>query len=186
MTTTTAAPPGTRPWQIDSSHTDAQFSVRHLMISTVRGRFGETRGTVVYDPSDPSSLDLRVTIPVASIQTHDEQRDNHLRSPDFFDAASFPEITFVGRRIEGDFEGRFKLRGDLTIRGTTREITFDVTNEGIGGDPWGNERMGFSASGKINRFDFGLRWSAALETGGMVVGDEVKLTVNLEVMRPKA
>ncbi|MFN8582820.1 MAG: YceI family protein [Gemmatimonadaceae bacterium] len=186
MTTTLQPATSLRPWQIDESHTNAQFSVRHLMISTVRGRFAETKGTVAYDPAKADAVDVRVEIPVASITTHSEQRDAHLKSPDFFDAATYPTIQFIGKRIEGDTNGRFKLIGELTIRGTTKPITLDVVNEGTGNDPWGNERMGFSATAKLNRLDFGLHWNAALETGGVVVGEEVKLSIDVEIMRPTA
>ncbi len=183
---TTATRPTSTQWQIDDSHTNAQFSVRHLMISTVRGRFAQVSGQVSYDPSSPKAVDVRVEIPVASINTHNEQRDSHLKSPDFFDAANHPTITFVGSRIVGDVSGAFELVGELTIRGVTKPITLKVSNEGTGNDPWGNERMGFSAVGKLNRLEFGLHWNAALETGGMVVSDEVKLEIDVEIMRPKA
>jgi polyisoprenoid-binding protein YceI len=176
----------TQPWQIDASHTTIEFSVRHLMISTVRGRFSEVTGTIVSDEANPTLADVRVTIPVASIHTQNEQRDTHLKSPDFFDAANYPEITFVGKRVEGNVTGEFKLIGDLTIRGTTKDFVLNVTSEGIGSDPWGNDRLGFSATGKLNRAEYGLSWNAALETGGFVVGDDVKVSIDLELVRPKA
>ncbi|MFN8571300.1 MAG: YceI family protein [Gemmatimonadaceae bacterium] len=184
--TTAAAPTQATQWQIDETHTNAQFSVRHLMISTVRGRFAQVTGRVNYNAANPGAVDVRVEIPVASITTHNEQRDGHLKSPDFFDAASHPSITFVGTRIEGSVGGDFKLIGDLTIRGVTKPITLQVSNEGTGNDPWGNERMGFSATAKLNRLDYGLHWNAALETGGVVVGEDVKLDIDVEIMRPKA
>jgi len=186
MTTTLQPQTATQPWQIDASHTNVEFSVRHLMISTVRGRFAEVTGSVVSDPTNPKAVDVRVTIPVASISTHNEQRDTHLKSPDFFDAASHAAITFVGKRIEGDINSKFKLIGDLTIRGTTKEFVLNVTTEGVGGDPWGNDRWGFSGTGKLNRGDYGLHYNAALETGGVVVGEEVKVSIDLELVRPKA
>ncbi|MBV6522069.1 MAG: hypothetical protein MNPFHGCM_02213 [Gemmatimonadaceae bacterium] len=174
-----------RPWSVDASHTNVGFSVRHLMISTVRGRFAQVEGSAVYDPTKPGSLGLRVSLPVDSISTHNEQRDTHLKSADFFDAAGHPEITFVGKRVEGDVGGKFKLIGDLTIRGITKEFVLNVSSEGAGSDPWGNERLGFSATGSLNRMDYGLTWNAALETGGVVVGDEVKVTVDVELLRAK-
>ena len=174
----------TRPWQIDSTHTTAEFSVRHLMISTVRGRFAEVAGSVTLDPANPKSAQLSLSIPVASITTHNEQRDAHLKSADFFDAANYPEITFVGKRIEGDVESEFKLIGDLTIRGTTKEFVLNARSEGAGGDPWGNERLGFSGTGKLNRTDYGLNWNAALEAGGLVVGEDVKVSSDVELVRP--
>ena len=175
-----------QPWQIDASHTNVQFSVRHLMISTVRGTFTEVTGTIGSDPADSNATDVRVTIPVASIQTRDQKRDAHLLSPDFFDVANYPEITFIGKRVEGDVTHEFKLIGDLTIRGTTKEFVLDVTNEGITSDPWGNDRMGFSGTGKLNRTAYGLNWNAVLETGGFVVGEDVKLSIDVELVRPKA
>ena len=120
------------------------------------------------------------------IDTRNEQRDTHLRSADFFDADTFPIITFKGKRVDGDIKGTFKLTGDLTIRGVTREVVLDVTSEGAGGDPWGNERLGFSATGKIERKDFGLVWNQVLETGGVAVGDTIKIVINTELVRPKA
>jgi polyisoprenoid-binding protein YceI len=176
----------TRPWQIDSTHTSAQFAVRHLMIATVKGSFTDITGTVVYDPASDGAVDIDIKIPVATVDTHAAQRDAHLRSPDFFDAENHPWMTFKGKRIEGDIGRTFRLFGDITIRGTTREIVFDVTKEGEGRDPWGNERMGFSAKAKLNRFDFGLKWNMALEAGGVTVGEEVKISIDVEILRPLA
>ena len=173
------------PWQIDTAHTEVEFSARHLMISNVKGRFSNPTGSVSYDPARPGSLKLEVSIPIATIDTRNEQRDTHLRSADFFDAGHHPLMTFKGRRIEGDIRDKFKLVGDLTIRGVTREITMDVTSEGAGPDPWGNDRLGFSATGKVNRKDFGLMWNQLLEAGGVAVGDEIKIIINTELMRPK-
>lgn len=184
MTTATAGTT-TTPWQIDASHTEIEFSARHLMISNVKGRFANAVGSVKWDPKQPAALDLNVEIPVATIDTRNEQRDAHLRSPDFFDAEQFPVITFKGKRIEGAISNEFKLVGDLTIRGVTREVTLDVTAEGAGDDPWGNERLGFSATGKIDRKEFGLTWNQLLETGGVAVGDQIKIIVNTELMRAK-
>ena len=182
MTTATVATKA--PWQIDPAHTEVEFSVRHLMISNVKGRFGNVTGTVEFDQADPAALNLGVTIPVATIDTRSEQRDAHLRSPDFFDAEHHPVMTFTGRKISGDVESGFELTGDLTIRGVTRAITLDVMTEGKGRDPWGNERIGFSAIGKLNRKDYGLTWNQVLETGGVAVGDTVKIAINIELMRP--
>lgn len=188
--TATASAMATRtavgPWQIDSAHTSAQFAVRHLMISTIKGSFTDIAGTVGYDRRAPGRADVEVRIPVATIHTTDEKRDAHLKSADFFDAEKHPWITFKGKRIQGDVTGDFRLIGDLTIAGVTREVVLDVTNEGSGTDPWGNERMGFSATTKVNRQDFGLKWNVALEAGGFVVGDDVKITIDAEIMRPLA
>jgi polyisoprenoid-binding protein YceI len=185
MTTATlTAAPTSAPWLIDTAHTEVEFSVRHLMISNVKGRFGQVAGTVAYDPARPGPLALDVTIPVATIDTREEKRDAHLRSADFFDAEKHPVMTFKGKRVEGDVNHQFTLWGDLTIRGTTREVALDVTLEGKGNDPWGNERLGYSATGKIDRRDFGLVYNMALETGGVVVGEQVKLSINTELTRP--
>lgn len=172
-------------WQIDSAHTEVEFSARHLMISNVKGRFSNPAGTASYDPARQGSLALEVTIPVATIDTRNAQRDAHLRSADFFDAEHHPTMTFKGKRIEGDIDGEFRLIGDLTIRGHTREVTLDVTAEGSGPDPWGNDRLGFSATGKISRKEFGLLWNQLLETGGVTVGDEIRIIINTELMRPR-
>ncbi len=176
----------TTTWAIDPAHAELGFAVRHLMLSTVRGRFGAVNGTITVDENDPTSAKVDVTIDVTSIDTRQEMRDNHLRSADFFDAANHATMHFVSKRIDGDVTKTFRLIGDLTIRGTTREITLDATFEGRTTDPWGNDRAGFSATGKLNRRDFGLNWNQALETGGVVVGDEVKLTLDVEVVRQAA
>ena len=173
-------------WTIDASHAEVGFSVRHLMIATVRGRFGGVTGTVDVDERNPKSAKVDVTVDVTSIDTRQEQRDAHLRSPDFFDVEKFPTMHFVSKRVEGDTKGEFTLIGDLTIRGITREVALDVTAEGQGNDPWGNYRAGFSAKGKINRSEFGLTWNQMLEAGGVAVGDEVKLSIDAELVRQKA
>ena len=183
---TTQAAHDTTTWAIDPAHDELGFAVRHLMLSTVRGRFGAVSGTITVDENDPRSAKVDVTVDVASIDTRQEMRDNHLRSADFFDAANHPTMHFVSKRIEGDVTKTFKVIGDLTIRGTTREIALDVTFEGRAKDPWGNDRAGFSASGKLNRHDFGLNWNQALEAGGVTVGAEVKLTLDVEIVRQAA
>ena len=185
MTTMTAAAPLTRTWTIDASHTEVEFSVRHLMISNVKGRFGTVKGELTLDPTTPGKASIDVSIDVTSIDTREEKRDAHLRSPDFFDAGHFPTMAFTGGAFTGDPEGEFKLAGNLTIRGVTKPITLDVTFEGAGNDPWGGSRRGFSPKGKLLRSAFGLEWNAALETGGVVVGDEVKITINTELVLQK-
>ena len=184
--TATFQPTQQATWQVDPTHTDVEFAVRHLMISTVKGRFSNVTGSASFNDSDPRSVALEVTIPVAAIDTGVEQRDNHLRSADFFDVANHAAITFKAKRIDGTIGERFRLIGDLTIRGTTREVALDVTLEGEGKDPWGNQRRGYSATGKIDRRDFGLTWNQALETGGVAVGHDVKITIHVELMRPLA
>jgi len=171
-------------WQIDPAHSHVEFAVRHLMISSVKGAFGEVQGTVSVDESDPRSILVDVTIQVASIDTRQEQRDAHLRSADFLDAVRFPTITFRSRMVAGSYlDGVFRLVGDLTIRDVTREVILDVAAEGHLTDPWGAERAGFSARGKIDRTDFGLTWNQALETGGVLVSNEVKISVEVELIR---
>src|SRR5579862_1446996 len=183
---TLQASTSTAPWQIDPSHTEVEFSARHLMISNVKGRFSDPAGSVTIDPEHPASLNLDVTIPVATIDTRNQQRDAHLRSADFFDADHFPTMSFKGTRVSGDISDRFTLSGQLTIRGVTRDVTFDVTAEGSGPDPWGNERLGFSATAAISRAEFGLTWNQLLETGGVAVGDQIRIIINTELMRPRA
>ncbi len=175
---TTAA--ATQTWAVDPAHTNVEFAVKHMMISTVKGRFADVTGILKGDMADPSTFELDVTVDTASIDTRQAQRDEHLRSPDFFDAAKWPSIRFVGKRVEDQRADEFKLVGDLTIRDVTRELTLDVTSEGAVRDPWGNNRIGFSASGKIDRRDFGLVWNQILEAGGIAVGDAIKISVDVE------
>jgi polyisoprenoid-binding protein YceI len=177
---------GTQTWAIDSSHTNVEFAVKHLMISTVKGRFSEVSGTLKGDIAQPESFSLEVNIGTDSIDTRQEQRDAHLRSADFFDAIKWPTISFVGKRIDGDVADEFKLTGDLTIRDVTRRIVLDVTNEGSVRDPWGNARIGFSAKTRIDRREFGLTWNQALETGGFVVSDEIRISVDVELTQVAA
>jgi polyisoprenoid-binding protein YceI len=154
------------------------------MISSVKGAFGDVQGTVWVDDSDARRVLVNVTIQVASIDTRQEQRDAHLRSSDFFDAVRFPTITFRSRMVEGSYlDSEFRLVGDLTIRDVTREVALDVSAEGRLTDPWGAERAGFSAHGKIDRTDFGLTWNQALETGGVLVSNEVKISIEVELIR---
>jgi polyisoprenoid-binding protein YceI len=181
---TTALAPLTT-WQIDPTHTDVEFSVRHLMISNVKGRFAAVTGTVALDETNPAAPAVDVSIDVASIDTRNAQRDTHLRSADFFDVAQYPTLSFKSRSLSGDPSGGFTLTGDLTIRGVTREVVLTGTLEGRGDDPWGNERLGYSASGTIDRREFGLNWNQALEAGGVAVGHEVKISINTELSRPK-
>jgi polyisoprenoid-binding protein YceI len=169
-----------KSWQIDSTHTGIEFAIKHLMIATVKGHFSDVSGTLRGNIDEPENFDLDVKIGTASIDTRQPQRDAHLRSADFFDAETFPAIEFKGKRIDGDVSGEFKLYGNLTIRDVTREIVLDVTNEGSVRDPWGNQRVGFSAKGKIDRRDFGLTYNQALEAGGWVLGDDIKISIDVE------
>jgi polyisoprenoid-binding protein YceI len=181
---TTSAPTLTT-WKIDPAHSHAEFAIRHLMISTVKGRFGAVNGTVVTDESDLTRSKVEVSIDVNTIDTHEPQRDAHLKSPDFFHAEKHPTIDFRSTRISdvASDNSEFKLIGDLTIHGVTREISLHVASEGRGKDPWGGERAGFSAQTKIKRSEFGLTWNQVLEAGGFVVGDDVKITVDVELVK---
>jgi len=187
--TVTAATQDTKPtqWQIDPAHSAAHFSVRHLMITNVRGEFTKLSGGALINPVDPAKSSVQVTIEASSVNTREPQRDEHLRSADFFDVANHPTLTFRSKRIETLGAEHLKVTGDLTIRGVTKEVPFDV--EGPTApikDPWGNIRVGVSASAKINRKDFGVAFNALTETGGVVVGDEVKITVEAELIQQTA
>lgn len=173
-------------WQIDPAHSNVEFAVKHLMLSTVKGRFADFTADLVLDDPGGASPRLDVTIETASIDTRQAQRDAHLRSADFFDAEHYPRLTFRSRRVDGPMDGEFRLVGDLTIRGVTKEVTLTARQEGSGKDPWGGERRSFSARGRIDRSDFGLRWNQALETGGFVVGDEVRVEIDTEFVRKAA
>ncbi|MDI3341536.1 MAG: YceI family protein [Sphaerobacter sp.] len=174
---------GRARWVIDPVHSEIGFAVRHMMVSTVRGRFGEFSGHIDLDPADPSTASAEVTINVNSIDTRNADRDAHLRSPDFFDAEHYPTITFKSRQIEPLGDNRYRIVGDLTIRGVTREVVLDATVAGPHPDAYGGMRIGISASTSINRFDFGLNWNAAIEAGGVVVADTVKIELEVEAVR---
>jgi len=173
-------------WKIDPAHSRIEFSVKHMMIATVRGRFTRFDGTLDLDEAHPERSHVEGKVEVDSLTTHQEQRDGHLRSPDFFDVDKYPEMTFHSTRIEPIDRQRFKVTGDLTTRDITRPVTFDVTYEGKVKDPYGNEKIGFSAQTRLNRKDFGLNWNVALEAGGWMVGDDVRVDIELEVMPEEA
>ena len=183
MSSTVEAPTTTTNWKIDPIHTHVEFAVRHLMISTVKGRFTDVEGTVHLDEADPSKNRAEITIAAPSVDTRETQRDAHLRSGDFLESEAFPTITFRSSRIANQKAESFTLVGDLTIRGVTREVALDVTVEGRGKDPWGGERAGFSAKTRIKRSDFGLTWNQVLEAGGIAVGDEVKISIEVELVK---
>jgi polyisoprenoid-binding protein YceI len=176
------------PWQIDSAHSAAQFAVRHMMVSTVRGQFNKLSGSVIWDGKTFPSASVDIVIDAASIDTREAKRDDHLRSPDFFDVAKFPTITFKSTRIEPAGEGKLRMTGDMTIRGVTKPVVFEVTGPTPAiKDMSGASRVGASATTTINRKDFGLLWNRTLDSGGVVVGDEVTVTVDIEmVSRPNA
>jgi len=174
-------------WDLDPAHTSVQFSVRHLMVSTVRGAFGKVAGTVAVDEQDLTRSKIQATIDAASIDTRIEKRDAHLKSPDFLDVAKYPTITFVSKKIERVAPDHFKVTGDLTLHGVTREATLDVEGPTPEmNDPWGKTRAGAQATTTINRKDFGLTWNQALEAGGVAVGDEVKITIDVEATKQPA
>jgi polyisoprenoid-binding protein YceI len=174
-------------YEIDPAHSSAQFSVRHMMITNVRGGFSGVKGTVVFDPDKPEESSVIASIDASSISTLDPQRDTHLRSADFLDVEHYPEITFKSRKMEPTDDSEAKITGDLTIHGVTREIVVKVegpTPEAR--DPWGNLRVGASASTKIKRSDFGLTWNAVLETGGFMVGDDLKIEIEIQLIKAQA
>lgn len=170
-------------WQIDYGHSHVQFSVRHMMLAKTRGEFQKFSGTVNLDESNPASTAVDIQIDAASINTRDEQRDGHLKSPDFLDAATYPQLTFKSTKVDVTGTNTAKLHGDLTIRGVTKPVTLDVEYLGKSKSPWGTENYGFEAHTKINRKDWGLTWNAALETGGVLVGDDVNIDIELEAVK---
>ncbi len=174
-------------YDIDATHSSAHFSVRHLMISNVKGEFTKVSGTVTFDPDNPKASKVEAIIDVNSLHTRDEQRDGHLKSAEFFDSAKFPEIKFVSTSVEPDGHDEYLVKGDMTIHGVAKEVALHVegpTPEVK--DPWGNLKAGAAATAKINRKDFGLTWNAALETGGVMIGEEVKLNLEVELTRRPA
>ncbi len=173
-------------YQIDPVHSSAHFSVRHLMVSNVRGEFAKVTGKVIYDPKNLKASSVEATIDATSINTHEPKRDNHLKSPDFFDVAKFPTLTFKSKRVEKAGKGKLRVTGDLTIHGVTREVVLDVEGPVPEVKMGPNLKSGASASTTINRKDFGLVWNKALDSGGVVVGDEVKITLEIEMGRKAA
>jgi polyisoprenoid-binding protein YceI len=170
-------------WVIDASHSSVQFWVRHLAISKARGTFETFTGTVDFNEENVAASTVNVQIDAASINTKDEKRDGHLKSPDFFDVANFPSLTFVSKKVESIDDTHGKIIGDLTIRGVTNEVVLDTEYNGQSKTPWGTTSAGFSAETKISRKDWGLVWNAPLETGGVLVGDEVTISIELEIVK---
>jgi polyisoprenoid-binding protein YceI len=168
-------------YEIDPSHSSAEFQVRHLMVANVRGGFSGVSGKLELDEKDITKSKVTATIDAKSLNTRDEKRDEHLRSPDFFDVPNHPTLTFVSKKVHKAGKGKLKVVGDLTMRGVTKEVTLDVEGPtATVKDPWGQTKMGAVATTKVNRQDYGLKWNKALEGGGVVVGDEVKITLDLE------
>ena len=169
-------------WKLDPSHSSVEFSAKHMMFTTVKGRFGEVDGKIDVNADTPESATVSVTMKAASIDTRTEQRDAHLRSADFLDVATYPDVIFKSTKISGARD-RFTITGELTIRDTTRPVTLDATYEGTGIDPWGGERLGFSADTKIDRRDFGLTWNQVLEAGGLLVSNDIKIHIDAQLVR---
>ena len=177
----------TTTWEIDPMHTAAQFAVKHLMISTVRGEFKGVTGAVSWDDQDITKSKVDVTIDTKTVNTGEEKRDQHLKSPDFFDVEKFPTITFKSKKVEADGAGKLKVTGDLTIHGVTKEAVLDVEGPTTSvKDPWGNTRVAATATTKVNRQDFGVKWNANMDGGGVVVGDTVTITIDLEMVKQAA
>lgn len=170
-------------WNLDNSHANVEFSARHMMITTVKGSFEKVEGKLEFDAANPNASYVEATIDAASLNTRVADRDNHLRSADFLDVASYPTITFKSKSIEVTGENTGKIVGDLTIRGVTREVVLETEYFGQNTSPWGQQVIGFSASTKINREDFGLTWNVALETGGVLVGKEIKIALEVEFVK---
>lgn len=182
------APAEAATWELDAAHSHIGFKVRHLAVSWVRGDFGEATATIEYDGKDPRSLKADVSIAVSSVDTENEKRDEHLRSADFFDASEHPTMTFESKKVKNVSKdgSSFQLVGDLTLRGVTKEVTLDVEDFTSGTvDPWGNVKAGASASTTIDRKEFGLTWDNTLDGGGLVVGDDVKIELELEFNQKK-
>jgi polyisoprenoid-binding protein YceI len=181
---TIPAAAATSTWQIDPAHTAAGFAVKHLMISTVRGQFKGITGTVTWDDQDVSKSSVDVTIDANTVDTSEPKRDQDLKSDKFFDVTKYPTITFKSKKVEATSAGKVKITGDLTIHGVTKEVVLDV--EGPTPpvkDPWGNTRVAASASAKVNRQDYGVKWNANMDGGGVVVGDDVNITIDLEMTK---
>jgi len=177
----------TSNWQIDPNHSSAQFAVRHLGLSTVRGAFTKVNGTVQLDEKDMAKSSVEVTIDAASVDTRVEGRDKDLRSDHFFDVEKYPTLTFKSTNVEQTEPGKLKVTGDLTIHGTTKQVVLDVEGPtGAVKDPWGNQRAAATATTKINRQDYGVKWNAKMDNGGWVVGDDVAITIDVEMIQKGA
>ncbi len=178
------APAAAQTWTIDTAHSSASFTVKHMMVSNVHGRFGKVEGTVVYDGKNIAAAKASATIDATTITTDNEKRDTHLKSPDFFDVAGYPTITFTSKRVEVVGQGKFKLIGDLTMRGKTKEVVLDVDGPTDPVTVQNAQRVGLTATTTINRQDYGVSWSRSMDGGGFVVGDQVKITIELELVKP--
>ncbi len=183
-TTLTAPQTATSTWNLDPVHSVAEFKVKHMMISNVKGQFTGISGVLTLDETDPRQSSIQASIDAATVNTREPQRDAHLKGPDFFDVERYPSLTFRSTGVQRIDDGELAVTGDLTIHGITRPVVFQVEGPTLPGkDPWGNTRMGISATTKINRKDFGLTWNAALEAGGILVGEEVTITLDAEFVK---
>ena len=185
MATTATIPQitGTTRWQIDPAHSTVELAAKHMMFTTVKGRFTGVKGTVTFDEADPSRSSTTAEIDAATIVTGDDKRDAHLRSADFLDVENYPTITFTSTRVERVSEDRSRIVGNLTIRGVTRDVVLDTVYNGRGVNPYGKEVIGFSAETSINRSEFGLTWNVALEAGGVLVSDVIKITLAIQAVK---
>lgn len=183
MSATQTTPTTTTIWNIDPVHSNVEFSVKHMMVSTVKGRFGALEGTLTFDEAAPAQAAVNATIEISSIQTGDPNRDAHLRAADFFEVEKWPTATFRGTRVEAQETDRARVYGGLTIRDVTREVVLDVEYDGQVKDAYGMQRAAFTAETTINRSDFGLTWNPLLETGGAVVSDRVRITLHIAATR---
>ncbi|MFZ4783847.1 MAG: YceI family protein [Flavobacteriales bacterium] len=170
-------------WNLDPTHSEIGFKVKHLMITNVSGSFGKFNASAKTEGDDFTSAEIEFSAEIDSINTGNEQRDGHLKSPDFFDAASHPTLNFVSTKVEKKDDENYTVHGNLTVRGVSKPVALNVEHGGIGKDPWGNEKAGFSISGKINRAEFGLTWNAPLEAGGVLVSEDVKINGELQLVR---
>ncbi|MCU1277576.1 MAG: hypothetical protein JWM53_1122 [bacterium] len=176
----------TQRWNIDRSHSGVHFTVRHMVISKVRGAFARWQGSVDFDEQNPAASKVSVRIEAASIDTREEKRDAHLRSADFLDVENHPTLSFDSTNVEKLGDGEYRVAGDLTIRGVTRPVVLETEYLGGGKDPWGNERIGFSARTSVNRKEFGLTWNQALEAGGVLVGDKIEIALDIQAVKAQA
>ncbi|MCM3167343.1 YceI family protein [Peribacillus frigoritolerans] len=170
-------------WIVDPTHSAIEFSVKHMMIAKVKGSFNKFEASILANPSDLTTAEIDFTVDVASIDTRNADRDNHLRSADFFDVEKNPTLTFKSTKIVKTDADEYDVTGNVTLNGVTQEETFNITFEGQGKDPWGNEKAGFSGKGKVKRSDYGLTYNAALETGGVLIGDQITLTIEIEAAK---
>ena len=174
----------THTWNFDNAHSTVGFTIKHMMFAKVRGQFTEWTGSLSYDPANVAGAQVNATITAGSIDTANEQRDGHLKSGDFFNVEEFPTLTYKSSSWEKT-GGKIHVHGDLTMHGVTKPVTLEVTENGQGVDPWGNQRIGFTATATINRKDFGLNWNSALEAGGVLVGEEVHIDIEVQATLAK-